>query len=100
MRNRSRRAPTPVAQIGQQCPPTHQNGTPFKKPANNGGSPMGVRQPPTLATMKMKKTTWCAVTRYLFKRSQGRMRSIEAPVVPSRLARSEEHMSELQPPYA
>ena len=47
---------------------------------------MGVRQPPTLETMKMKKTTWCAVTRYLFMRSHGRISSMDAPVVPSTLA--------------
>ena len=47
---------------------------------------MGVRQPPTFDTMKMKKTTWCAVRRYLFIRSHGRISSIEAPVVPSKLA--------------
>ncbi len=40
---------------------------------------MGVRHPPTFDTMKMKNTTWCAVMRYLFIRSHGRISSIEAP---------------------
>jgi hypothetical protein len=52
----------------------------------SGGSPIGVRQPPTLLTMKMKKTTWKAVMRYLFIRIHGRMSSIEAPVVPMKFA--------------
>ena len=46
---------------------------------------MGVRQPPTFETMKIKNATWCAGARPRFIWSQGRMRSIEAPVVPSRL---------------
>src|SRR6185295_12791405 len=75
----------PTAHIGQQCSVTHQNGMPCKYPRKSGGSPIGVRQPPTLETMKMKKTTWYAVTRYLFRRSHGRIKSIEAPVVPNRL---------------
>ena len=32
-----------------------KNGTLLKKPRNSGGSPTGVRHPPMLATMKMKK---------------------------------------------
>ncbi len=30
--------------------------TPFKKPKKSGGSPSGLREPPILATRKMKKT--------------------------------------------
>src|SRR5436189_1711992 len=76
--------PTPTTQIGQQCVATHQKGTSLRYPRNKGGSPTGVKQPPTLETMKIKKTTWCPVSRYLFMRNHGRMSSIEAPVVPSR----------------
>lgn len=36
--------------------------------------------------MKMKNTTWCALTRSRFMRSQGRISTIEAPVVPMTLA--------------
>jgi hypothetical protein len=32
-----------------------KNGTPFKKPINNGGSPMGVSNPPKFEIKKMKK---------------------------------------------
>src|SRR5262245_20649471 len=73
---------TATSHASQQCSRTHQNGTPLRYPRNNGGSPIGVKHPPTLLTTKMKKTTWNAVIRYLFIRIQGRMSSIEAPVVP------------------
>ncbi len=51
-----------------------------------GGSPIGVSAPPTLDTMKMKKTTWNALIRTLFIRIHGRISTIEAPVVPMKLA--------------
>ena len=35
--------------------------TPFKKPRKSGGSPSGVREPPTLLTKKIKNTTRCAL---------------------------------------
>src|SRR5262249_49561733 len=82
------RTATPVIQIGQQFAATHQNGTPLRKPRKRGGSPMGVKLPPTLETRKIKKTIWWAVRRYLFIRSQGRMSSMEAPVVPRRFEAS------------
>jgi trehalose synthase len=66
---------------------THQKGMPLRKPGNSGGPPMGVRHPPALLTMKMKKTTLKAVIRYLFIRIQGRISSIEAPVVPNRFVK-------------
>ena len=34
-----------------------KKGTPARKPRKSGGSPSGVRAPPTLATSEMKKTT-------------------------------------------
>ena len=34
----------------------HVNGTPFKNPENNGGSPMGDKHPPILQTINIKKT--------------------------------------------
>ena len=44
---------------------------------------MGVRAPPILATKNIKKTTVCAVCcRHLFARKIGRIKSIDAPVVP------------------
>ena len=52
---------------------------------------MGVRAPPALLTIKMKKTTWKAVMRYLFMRIHGRIMSMEAPVVPTKLASTAPH---------
>ena len=47
-----------------------------------------MRQPPALATRKMKKmTTWARCLRERFARSSGRMSSMAAPVVPTQLAR-------------
>ncbi|MEY3286521.1 MAG: hypothetical protein RL500_1251 [Pseudomonadota bacterium] len=61
--------------------------TPFRKPRNKGGSPSGVSEPPALLTMKMKKTTTCATClRLSLARISGLINSIEAPVVPIRLA--------------
>jgi hypothetical protein len=42
----------------------------------------GVRLPPTLLMMKMNNTTFRDVMRYLFILIQGRIISIDAPVVP------------------
>ena len=47
---------------------------------------MGVSAPPMLLTIKIKKTMWKEVMRYLFMRIHGRIKIIEAPVVPKRLA--------------
>jgi hypothetical protein len=49
-------------------------------PRKSGGSPSGVSRPPTLLTMKMKKTTGSARwRRHSVARSSGRTRSIDAP---------------------
>ena len=58
-------------------------------PMKSGGSPSGVRQPPMLETRKMKKIGMCSVRRrseLVWRR--GRMRSMLAPVVPMKLART------------
>src|SRR5258706_224261 len=47
---------------------------------------MGVSEPPTLAMMKMKKTTWYFLMWARFIRRYGRIRSMAAPVVPKTLA--------------
>ncbi|MNV43354.1 hypothetical protein D3C71_1350650 [compost metagenome] len=61
--------------------------TPFKKPRNSGGSPSGVSEPPALDTMKMKNTTTCATClRLSLARIRGRISSMDAPVVPMKLA--------------
>jgi len=60
---------------------------PFRKPMNSGGSPSGVSAPPTLPTSTMKNTTeWTTCRRPAFAVSSGRISSIEAPVVPMKLA--------------
>ena len=62
-------------------------GTPFKKPKKRGGSPRGVSRPPMLLTAKMKKITVCfTYLRSELARSTGRMSTIEAPMVPMKLA--------------
>ena len=59
----------------------------LRKPRNSGGSPSGVSEPPALLTMKMKKTTTCATClRLSLARISGRISSIDAPVVPMKLA--------------
>ena len=65
-----------------------KNGTPRRKPRNSGGSPIGVSAPPTLETMKMKKMMWYALSRPALRRIKGRIKSIEAPVVPMKLLRT------------
>ena len=61
--------------------------TPFKKPRNNGGSPKGVKDPPILATRKIKNTITCTLLfRSLLARIRGRIKSMAAPVVPIQLA--------------
>ena len=61
--------------------------TPRRKPRNSGGSPSGVSEPPMLPTRKMKKTkTWVRCRRSPLARINGRISSMAAPVVPSRLA--------------
>ena len=75
-----------ITQGKKLCSSVQKNGTPFKKPRNNGGSPIGVKEPPTLLTMKMKKTIWYGFTRSLFSLTNGRISNMEAPVVPITLA--------------
>src|SRR5260364_63203 len=66
-----------------RCAVVQKKPTPFRKPRNKGGSPSGVNAPPILATSKIKKITTCTVCRRLsFARSNGRISSIAAPVVP------------------
>ena len=61
--------------------------TPRRKPRNSGGSPSGVSEPPMFETRKMKNTTtWTLCRRSSLARSTGRIITIEAPVVPMRLA--------------
>ena len=61
--------------------------TPLRKPRNSGGSPSGVSEPPALLTMKMKKTMTCATClRLSLARISGRISSMDAPVVPMKLA--------------
>ena len=63
------------------------NSTPCRKPRKSGGSPSGVSRPPMLDTRKMKKTmTWAWWRRLSLARMSGRMSSMEAPVVPMKLA--------------
>ena len=73
----------------KRCLVVQKKLTPLRKPRKSGGSPKGVREPPMLATRKMKNTTEC--TRYLrwaLARSRGRISSMAAPVVPIQLARA------------
>ena len=79
-------APPPAATAAQRRS-VQANGTPRRKPKNSGGSPSGVSRPPTLLTAKMKKTTVClACVRSVLARSSGRMSTMEAPMVPMKLA--------------
>ena len=61
--------------------------TPLRNPKNKGGSPSGVREPPMLATRKIKNTTICTLF-FLkaFALMRGLIKSIAAPVVPIQLA--------------
>jgi hypothetical protein len=69
-------------------------GTPRRYPRKRGGSPSGVRSPPALATTKMKNTTtWALRRRTELARRRGRIRTIEAPVVPMNDARIAPHAS-------
>ena len=72
---------------GNRCR-LQKNGTPRINPINSGGSPIGVRHPPILETMKIKKIIICP---FLFLHEfiliTGRTISILAPVVPIQLAR-------------
>ena len=86
VKNRQQDADARSPTSASNAPPPTRTEPPANNRETSGGSPMGVRQPPTFATMKMKKTMWCAVTRYWFIRIHGRISSIAAPVVPRRLA--------------
>ena len=66
-----------------------KKGTPLRNPRNRGGSPMGEREPPILATRKMKKMMMCTVFFLCWlMEMRGRMRIMAVPVVPMTLARS------------
>src|SRR5205807_9037039 len=84
-KNRRRTIPTVISHSRQQCCAVHQNGTPLRNPKNNGG-PTGKSEPPMLLTRKMKNAMCIDAARPLFIEIQGRMRSIEAPIVPTRFA--------------
>ena len=74
---------------GNMCTTVQPKSTPFKKPRKSGGSPKGVKQPPILATRKMKKiTTWTLCLRLSLALSSGRIISMAAPVVPIMEART------------
>ena len=60
----------------------HINGTPFRKPENNGGSPIGDKHPPMLQTINIKKTILYGFILFLFIFMYGFIKSIAAPVVP------------------
>ena len=65
------------------CIKVQEKSTPFKKPKNNGGSPIGVNDPPILETKKIKNTTKCTLFfRHELALIRGRIKSIDAPVVP------------------
>ena len=69
---------------GSNAVVVQKNGTPRRNPRNSGGSPIGVKEPPMLLTRKMKKTMrWTLLFRYALARIKGRIRSIDAPVVPT-----------------
>ena len=85
--------PSRIAQVnsvsGQSVLPVQKKSTPRRKPRNRGGSPSGVRDPPMFDTSMMKKTkTWTLCTRSSLARRSGRIRIIDAPVVPMTLAGS------------
>ena len=63
-----------------------KNGTPRMNPMSRGGSPIGVRQPPMLDTIKIKKITmWRLLFLHAFILMIGRIINILAPVVPIQL---------------
>lgn len=63
-----------------------KKGTPLEKPIKSGGSPIGVRHPPRLEIMKIKKTMiWLLFSLHAFILITGRTISILAPVVPMQL---------------
>ena len=84
-KNMRRTIPTVISHSRQQCCIVHQNGTPLRNPKNNGG-PTGKSPPPMLLIRKMKNAMCSGAARPLFIEIQGRMRSIDAPIVPTRFA--------------
>ena len=88
-KNATSSVPTRNSVSGRMWPTVQKKVTPFRKPRNSGGSPSGVSEPPMLLTMKMKKiTTWALWRRLSLARISGRISSIDAPVVPMKLASS------------
>tara|TARA_Y100000590_G_scaffold446165_1_gene579464 strand:- start:842 stop:1261 length:420 start_codon:yes stop_codon:yes gene_type:complete len=66
----------------------HSNGTPSRKPRNNGGSPSGESEPPMFATKKIKKIIiWVLFFLHRFDLIRGLIKSIADPVVPMNDAR-------------
>jgi hypothetical protein len=47
---------TPTTQGKKLLVNVQKKGMPLRKPKNNGGSPIGVKEPPILLTIKMKNT--------------------------------------------
>src|SRR2546430_16024112 len=80
----SRINPTVVDHGRQQCCNVQENGTPLRKPSNNGG-PTGKNAPAKLLTTKKKKTMCMGAIRLRFIAIHGRVNSNDAPVVPIRL---------------
>ena len=81
--------PIKKSDCGKRCCRVQKKSTPFKKPKNKGGSPNGVSEPPALDTMKIKNTTtWATCLRLSLALIRGRIMSMEAPVVPMKLAKN------------
>ena len=80
----SRINPTVVNHGRQQCCNVQKNGTPLRKPSNNGG-PTGKSAPAILLTTKMKNAVCMGAIRLRFIAIHGRISSIDAAIVPIRL---------------
>jgi hypothetical protein len=76
------------SRTGNRCR-LQKNGTPLINPMRSGGSPIGVRHPPMLETIKIKNIMiWLFLFLQEFILITGRTISILAPVVPIQLDRS------------
>ena len=72
---------------GSRCVVVQKKSTPRRNPRKSGGSPSGVSEPPIFDTRKMKNTiTWTLCRRSSLARMIGRIITMDAPVVPMRLA--------------
>src|SRR5262249_44557053 len=74
--------------MGQSmCSNVHRKSTPLRKPRKRGGSPSGGSEPPQLAAREKKnKKTGTLKGRAWVALITRRIKTIEAPVVPRRLA--------------